>query len=163
MNTKYEIIQNIRFLFDDKQPDIDTLRLNIDPDKRTLTDASNIQYDTPQLQMDQLRHVSSIVNQIETTVSSPSDIIFPEDEPFTDHELLFFSSQSPEVINKITSKSKITRRKLKMGTPEYWTEWKQAEKKILDDYETQNMYGKPILRPRDSIVMRSLWTYIVKG
>ena len=71
VNTKDEIVQHIKFLFDDAQPDIDTLKLTIAPDNRKLKDAANITYDIPQIQMDQLRNITSVVHHIDESPSFP--------------------------------------------------------------------------------------------
>ena len=91
-----------------------TISLLIAPAAReeTLSDP----YDIPQMQMYQLHHIASIVHTITTnsaTNNTNTDITFPPDEPFSDDKINYFiHSTNQVIINKVTSKGKITRRKL---------------------------------------------------
>ena len=104
-------------LFHPDQPNVDELTLTIAPEKRSLQDAIQLEYDIPQLQMDQLHHVSSIVAQILAIPSRSDDISFPKDKPLTDSELLYLATDFIGIVNKITEKAKITRRKIMLGNP----------------------------------------------
>ena len=33
---------------------------------------------------------------------------------------------------------------------------------MLEDYQQKGMYGEPVRRPKNAVVMKPLWTYIVK-
>ena len=73
-------------------------------------------------------------------------------------------------INAIQSKSltpeeealgHFTRRKLK--TLSTWPKWQAGERQQLDHFHSLGMYGSPVKRPADAIVLRPHWQYRVKG
>ena len=103
----------------------DTISLLIAPAARseTLSDTYNI----PQMQMDQLRHVALAVQTITTTPGkhyNKTDVTFPPDKPFSDDEINYFIHSTNQVmINKATSKGKLTQRKLKQGDQIEWKLW----------------------------------------
>ena len=66
------------------------------------------------------------------------------------------------MINKVTTKGKLTCRKLQQEDKNEWKQWLQTEHVMLEDYHPKGMYGKPIRRPINALVMKPLWTYIVK-
>ena len=56
-----------------------------------------------------------------------------------------------------------TRKRLKKLST--WDQWLQGEKKQIDQFDTQGMFGKPINRtelPKNAIILRPHWTYMVK-
>lgn len=165
MSTKDEIITEIKRLFDTEKEIIDTLTLTLalDRDIHGTPNSDATAFDIHQLQLDQLRHISNLVNTIQEVRPSPEDIKFTTDEPLTYQDLLFFSITDESVLNKITKQSKLTRRKLERVNAKEWSEWLDAEKAMLDDYENKQMYGKPIKLPDGAVVMKSLWTYVVKA
>jgi hypothetical protein len=56
--------------------------------------------------------------------------------------------------------ARFTRRQLKRR--EDWQVWKEAEWKQLTSYHTQDMFGTPIARPKQSTVLPFVWTYLFK-
>lgn len=40
--------------------------------------------------------------------------------------------------------------------------WREAEYKQLDTHESDGMFGKPCPRPRNAIVLHSIWSYSLK-
>jgi hypothetical protein len=59
-----------------------------------------------------------------------------------------------------TSTTQFTRRQLKLRDD--FNEWLEAEYRQLDTHESDGMFGEPCPRPRNAIVLRSIWTYILK-
>lgn len=59
-----------------------------------------------------------------------------------------------------TSTSQFTRRQLEQRDD--FKEWLAAEFRQLDTHASDNMFGDPCPRPRGAIVLRSIWTYILK-
>ena len=55
---------------------------------------------------------------------------------------------------------KLTRRKL-MARDD-WNDWAASERKQLDQYEKQEMFGRPCPRPPNTNVLPFLWTYLIK-
>ena len=55
---------------------------------------------------------------------------------------------------------RFTRRKLKKL--DTWPEWRAGEHKQLDHFHSLQMYGKPVPKPRNAIVLRPHWQYSVK-
>ena len=53
-----------------------------------------------------------------------------------------------------------TRRKLKQLST--WPEWEFGERKQLNQFHALGMYGEPVLRPKDAIVLRQHWQYHIK-
>ena len=59
--------------------------------------------------------------------------------------------------------SQFSRRQLKKG--EDWKEWDDTELKMLEDMETDDMYGSPIHKsqlPKESVCLGTVWTYLIK-
>jgi hypothetical protein len=54
-----------------------------------------------------------------------------------------------------------TRRKLKNLST--WPQWLAGERKQLDQFHTLGLYGEPVKRPPDAIVLRPHWMYKVKN
>ena len=68
--------------------------------------------------------------------------------------------RSEAVTPEEQSIGRFTRRKLqKLAT---WPEWRAAEHKQLDHFHSLMMYGAPVPRPSDAIVLRPHWQYQVK-
>eukprot|EP00957_Ditylum_brightwellii_P089055 6781787-Ditylum_brightwellii.AAC.2 len=57
-------------------------------------------------------------------------------------------------------KSHATRCKLKNKAN--WEEWLETEKKQLDEMDKCNIYGEPIIPPKNATILRLIWTYVVK-
>jgi hypothetical protein len=55
---------------------------------------------------------------------------------------------------------RFTRRKLKKLST--WPEWEAGERKQLDQFHALKMYGPPVRRPPNSIVLRQHWQYQIK-
>jgi hypothetical protein len=64
------------------------------------------------------------------------------------------------VINIVTVANKLTRRILLKQDD--WDEWRESEFKQLDQYATQNMFGKPCHVTKQSAVFNLIWTYVIK-
>jgi hypothetical protein len=63
------------------------------------------------------------------------------------------------IINKVST-SQFTRRQL-MAQKDF-PEWLDAEFKQLDRYEADGMFGDPCPRPSSAIILRSIWSYMLK-
>ena len=74
--------------------------------------------------MDQLQHIASVVHTITIDLeenTTNTDITFPSDEPFSDDKINYFIHSTNQVmINKITIKGKLARRKLQQGDKIKW-------------------------------------------
>lgn len=69
-------------------------------------------------------------------------------------------NQDIRVSIRKTSTGQFTRRQLK-ARPDF-NEWLSAEFKQLDTHDSDGMFGDPCPRPKKSVVLRSIWTYILK-
>ena len=139
-----------------KQPK-PSVRLTLAPDSGASTSPEG----TPQLAIDQLRHVVRLVYEMEHGYPPT-----PE-EDLDDHDIVAVidtrGSARTATVKKKKGSSQYTRREL-LGR-EDWPEWHKAEHKMLDNMEIDEMYGKPVHRsqvPRNSIVLGSVWTYLIK-
>ena len=68
--------------------------------------------------------------------------------------------RSGEFLNWVTFGMKLTRGKLPKGTD--WDEWQKSERKQLDQYETQGMFGTPVPIVDETTVFQLVWTYNIK-
>lgn len=69
------------------------------------------------------------------------------------------SDSADEFIQK-TASSQFTRKQL-MRRDDFEL-WREAEYKQLDTHESDGMFGKPCPRPRNAIVLHSIWSYSLK-
>ena len=106
---------------------------------------------TTRIQIDQLRN--SIKTLYEMKEGEP---IKETDMPNDDEIVMAIKGTAAMDI-----KAKMTRRHLKQ-LPE-WKEWQNAEYAMLDKMLANEMYGKPIRRPRNVIVLRQVWSYTIKA
>ena len=103
----------------------------------------------PQMSFDQFVHVSQ---QHQCILNSVSDTFIHEDVDDFDNI----------IINKLV-KQRLTRKKL--IERDDWADWEQSEFLQLDQYERQNMFGKPGPLPtdlKDYSVLPMIWVYIIK-
>jgi hypothetical protein len=68
-------------------------------------------------------------------------------------------SSCEQMIGKVST-SQFTRRQLK--TRDDFDQWLDAEFKQLDRHEADGMFGEPCPRPYLAIVLRSIWSYMIK-
>ena len=61
---------------------------------------------------------------------------------------------------KSLKNKKLTRRILKER--EDWKDWNSSEFKQLDQYLTQNTFGKPVSLPKGANLLPLIWTYLIK-
>ena len=89
------------------------------------------------------------------------DLDFSEDSiPTEVVELAINAIRSDATTPEEQALGHFTRRKLrKLDT---WDEWLAGERKQLDQFHTQQLYGKPVARPPDAIVLRPHWQYHIK-
>eukprot|EP00957_Ditylum_brightwellii_P211675 15366460-Ditylum_brightwellii.AAC.2 len=73
-----------------------------------------------------------------------------------------FISKLYEVIamNASTPDHKFTRRKLEQRPD--WMEWRKDEHVQLDEIHKCEMYGKPCYPTKGTVILNSVWTYMVK-
>ena len=141
---------------------------------------------TPALTVDVLRSIGILHAPPDRPIGNTVGL-FHDDEQMKD----FFDSMDPEfdyhddtpindiaditlhsiriLINAITSSSitpeeqalgHLTRRRLKQL--DTWPLWLAGERKQLDNFAALDMFGKPIPRPPNAIVLRSHWRYGIK-
>ena len=160
--TRDDVITALRVLFDSKA---DTVSIEFAPERHMdakLLHKAIVEHDLFQPNEPEAEHVP---------VLSIADIRTICEVQYPDYD---FSEQSisAEEINLVISAIKthetleeqaighFTRRKLK--TLSTWPEWQKGERKQLDRMESLGMYGPPVQRPRDSILLRLHWQYHVK-
>ncbi|KAI2502403.1 hypothetical protein MHU86_12060 [Fragilaria crotonensis] len=119
------------------------------------------------LSVDQLRTVSTILSMSSSPRPEPFDnsLVFPGEsgELDDDHVQLLLRSLNTTTHGTPAEQSlgSFTRRKLRR-LPN-WKEWQDAEFKQLDSMAKQEMYGAPVVAPKDAIVLRQHWNYAIKG
>jgi hypothetical protein len=113
------------------------------------------------IQLDQICHVSSIIETGEERkyqATIDMDWIRYFDDLVncsTDKSL----DSADGVINKVST-SQFTHRQL-MAQKDF-PEWLEAEFKQLDRHEEDGMFGDPCPRPSFAIILRSIWSYMLK-
>ena len=117
------------------------------------------------LTVDQLRTIAAINSlslspeTITEDVASLSDATELDDDHA--HILLRSLNTTTHGTPDEQSLGSFTRRKLRR-LPN-WQQWEDAEFKQLDSMAKQEMYGAPVIAPRDAIVLRQHWNYVIKG
>ena len=139
----------------------------------------------PSLYHDQVEHITHILQSIKSSsdihITSPPTSHLSDDFNTIDNDALYQTAlDTPDTVLVLNAPSnvptvrttqdtaakkpkkskKLTRRILK-ELPN-WKEWKLAEKTQLDLYETQNMFGQPIPRPKEGNILHLLWAYKIK-
>jgi hypothetical protein len=113
------------------------------------------------LSVEQLRTISTITSPLRQLPYSPDNA--DDDALDNDHVQLLLRSLNTTTHGTTEEQSigSFTRRKLRKLSN--WNDWKAAEFKQLDSMAKQDMYGAPVLAPKDSIVLRQHWNYCIKG
>jgi hypothetical protein len=115
------------------------------------------------IQLDQICHISSIIKtgeEIKYQARIDMDWIEYFDKlvnSFDPVEVPVIGSE--DSISKVST-SQFTRKQL-MAQPDF-DEWLQAEFKQLDRHEADGMFGDPCPRPYFAVVLRSIWSYMLK-
>jgi hypothetical protein len=113
------------------------------------------------IQLDQICHISTIIEtgeewKYQTTI----DLDWIE---YFDNLVNSTEATPPPIvedgIHKVST-SQFTRRQLM--AQEDFHEWLQAEFKQLDRHEEDGMFGDPCPRPSLAIILRSIWSYVLK-
>jgi Reverse transcriptase (RNA-dependent DNA polymerase). len=129
---------------------------------------------TSPIQMDQICHVSQIYETGEAIKYQPrldiewfkyfedltKDVVC--DDGSTEIRLVSENISHTKTFESLhkTSTSQFTRRHLQQRDD--FPEWLAAEFKQLDTHASDGMFGEPCPRPKGAIVLRSIWTYILK-
>ena len=111
------------------------------------------------------RHSSHSLSTTELNGFTISDMQNPSLAMTNDDIFLYDPNAETAVVRTVNSKQKprakkLTRRILK-NLPN-WKDWKAAEKTQLDLYEKQEMFGKPMPRPKEGNILHLLWAYKIK-
>ena len=107
VTTLDDIQRAFHHLFNVEPNPMDTIMLKIAPCNSTKV--LHDPYAIPQLQMDQLNHISQVIHSISAPTTPPDAIIFSNNKPFTPDKISYFvHHQCPASIHKITLKSKLT-------------------------------------------------------
>jgi hypothetical protein len=85
-----------------------------------------------------------------------SDDILPDDYV----HLALNALQSNAITPAEQALGSFTRRKLK--TLDNWSDWRDGERKQLDQFHELEMFGRPVYRPPNSILLRPHWQYSVR-
>ena len=89
------------------------------------------------------------------------DIYFTEEDFLTDEiDIYIHAIQSKATTPEEQALGHFTRQELK--TMDTWKEWELGEHKQLNQFECLGMYGTPINRPKDAVVLRPHWQYHIK-
>jgi hypothetical protein len=113
------------------------------------------------IQLDQICHISTIIEtgeewKYQTTI----DLDWIE---YFDNLVNSTEATPPPIvedrIHKVST-SQFTRRQLM--AQEDFQEWLQAEFKQLDRHKEDGMFGDPCPRPSLAIILRSIWSYVLK-
>jgi hypothetical protein len=124
---------------------------------RALIQADLNPEDPSPIQMDQIYHISQIYKTGEEIQYQPRlDTAWFQ---YFDNLVNQLSESADEYVQKTTS-SQFTRKQLMKR--EDFNLWLEAEYKQLDTHENDGMFGKPCPRPQNAIVLRSIWSYMVK-
>jgi Reverse transcriptase (RNA-dependent DNA polymerase) len=117
------------------------------------------------LSVDQLRTIAAIKSLSLSPETIVADVVSHSDatELDDDHAHLLLRSLNTTTHGTPDEQSlgSFTRRKLRR-LPN-WQQWEDAEFKQLDSMAKQEMYGAPVIAPRDAIVLRQHWNYAIKG
>ncbi|KAI2506527.1 hypothetical protein MHU86_7937 [Fragilaria crotonensis] len=115
--------------------------------------------------VEQLRTVSAILSSSPQSKPPDNDTVLDNDDDNFDDDHAQLLLRSLNTTTHGTPEEQglgsFTRRKLRR-LPN-WKEWQDAEFKQLDLMAKQEMYGAPVPAPRDAIVLRQHWNYIIKG
>jgi Reverse transcriptase (RNA-dependent DNA polymerase)./Integrase core domain. len=109
------------------------------------------------IQLDQIYHISQIFETGEEIKYQPR--LDSGWFQYFDNLVNQLSDSADEFIQKTTS-SQFTRKQLMQRDD--FASWREAEYKQLDTHESDGMFGKPCPRPRNAIVLRSIWSYSLK-
>jgi hypothetical protein len=118
--------------------------------------------DPSPIQLDQICHISSLIEtgeEIKYQARIDMDWVAYFDNLVNSSYSKELRDSSEEHINKVST-SQFTRRQL-MARDDF-DKWLEAEFKQLDRHEADNMFGDPCPRPRLAIVLRSIWSYMLK-
>ena len=107
----------------------------------------------PTMAFDQLNVVAHHLNAIENNLEHSWD---PETAwpPIRDEDI-------QSVIHKGLALPKLTRKRLKAES-EDWPQFLESEWVQLDKYHNQGMFGDPVPRPRNAVVLPWVWAYVYK-
>ena len=89
--------------------------------------------------------------------------ITTEDVPVEMIQIAIHTLQSDSITPEEAAIGHFTRRKLKKLST--WNDWKKGEHKQLDQFYDQKMFGDsidPLTLPRNSVILRPHWNYVVK-
>jgi hypothetical protein len=75
----------------------------------------------------------------------------------TTHHLI----KDGDVLNCVTNAMKLTRGKLMQHTD--WSDWQDSEYLQLDQYNSQGMFGDPVLTSAGDAIFHLIWTYNIKA
>jgi hypothetical protein len=137
-----------------------TVNITFASDKALLRD-DHVDVEPSPIQLDQICHISTIIEtgeewKYQTTI----DLDWVE---YFDNLVYSVGAKAPSIedegINKVST-SQFTRRQL-MAQGDF-QEWLQAEFKQLDRHEEDGMFGDPCPRPALAIILRSIWSYVLK-
>jgi hypothetical protein len=92
--------------------------------------------------------------------SEGMDIFSPEELPISQVSCVINAIRSSATTSDEQAIGRFTRRKLKKLST--WPEWETGERKQLDQFHALQMYGAPVRRPPDAIVLRQHWQYQIK-
>lgn len=106
-------------------------------------------------------HVISIADvRAIATARYPGEEFSPEALPISQIALGINAIRSDATTADEQSIGRFTRRKLKRLTT--WPMWEAGERKQLNQFHDLKMYGEPIKRPPNAIVLRQHWQYHIK-
>ncbi len=113
------------------------------------------------LSVEQLRTILTITSPSRQLPYGPDNA--DDDALDNDHVQLLLRSLNTTTHGTTEEQSigSFTRQKLRKLSN--WNDWKAAEFKQLDSMAKQDMYGAPVLAPKDSIVLQQHWNYGIKG
>ena len=85
--------------------------------------------------------------------------VWNEEEQKIVHKRYFEAIQPTISVLKSTKKrAKLTRKMLKHQQD--WLDWEAAERKQLQQYETQGMFSEPVMIPEGANSLPFMWTYV---
>jgi hypothetical protein len=116
--------------------------------------------DPSPIQLDQICHISSVIEtgeEIKYQARIDMDWIKYFDDLVNSTPKGIPSGE--EIIGKVST-SQFTRRQLQ--TRDDFDKWLDAEFKQLDRHDADRMFGEPCPRPYLAIVLRSIWSYMIK-
>jgi hypothetical protein len=108
---------------------------------------------TPTLTVADVRHIAAIRHP---------DLDFSEQSiSAAEIQVIIHAIQSQAITPAEQALGRFTRRKLKKL--DTWPLWLEGERKQLDQFVALRMYGKPVPRPKNAIVLRPHWQYSIKS